>query len=206
MNLATHLFGTENLDYNQLLELIQELKKPGIKPPGGLIARDPVVIMKNNTGKYTETGKDRIYLSKGKIGIQFKDIYTSLDWGYRLLVKTGLPWERALYKFNTENMKLTYFSEIWSQGLNLSGLCGLKPSTMELDQQLVKYLTRKISHWRHMTTPYPDSTPIARAYYSLAKGDRLQAEDGSLWEVTESKPQLSGPPEITLKPVEEPNG
>lgn len=203
MNLATHLFGTENLTYSQLLELVQELKKPGITPPGGLVARDPVIVMKDNTGTYTNNGKSRLYLSKNRVGLQFSDMATSLGWAYRLMVRTGLSWERALYKFYTENMNITYFQEVWSNGLNLAGLCGLSKDAMELDHQLSVYLSKKSRHWKQMTTPYPDSTPIARAYYSLAKGDRLKDSSGILWEVLESKPQLDGPPEITIKPLEE---
>lgn len=204
--MSLHLFGTENLSYEQLTQFVTELKKPGVVPPGGLVARDPVIVMKDNTGKYTNNSKNRVYLSKNMIGIQFADVKTSLNWGYRLMVKTGLPWERALYKFKSENMRIPYFHEIWQNNLNLSGLCGLSAQTMELDPQLVQFLKRKSREWSHMTTPYPDATPIVRAYHSLGKGDQLIGPDGQLWHVIESKPQLNGPPHVTVEPVGEADG
>jgi len=162
--------------------------------------------MKDNTGKYTNTDKNRIYLSKNTIGIQFSSTKTSLNWAYRLMVKTGLPWERAIYKFQSENMRIAYFHEIWEKKLNLAGLCGLSTETIELDSQLLQFLKKKSREWNHMTTPYPDSTPIVRAYHSLGKGDHLIGPDQQLWQVIESKPQLNGPPHIAVEPVGETDG
>lgn len=212
INMARHLFGTEALTLDQMLELCSELKKPGILPPGGLVARDPIIVMRDNRDPrgrdYTDTGKSRLYLAKNRVGIQFASREVALAWAYKLMVKTGLTWERAVYKIRTENLNLTFFHQIWSQKLNLPGLCGLSPGTFELDHQLDTYLKRMTKEWRRLVTAYPDSTPIRRVYHSLAKGDQLIDSNGELWEIVSTRPNLSGPQEILLEPVkqESPSG
>lgn len=201
--MALHLFGTEDLDLKQLLELVDELKKPGVTPPGGLVAREPVTVMRDNVGTYTGTDKSRVYLSKGRIAIQFSDRATALGWAYRLMVKTGLPWEKALHKFKTENMNIVFFHQIWSEKRNLPGLCGLTPGSFELDHQLEQYLQRLTRQWQRNTTPYPDNTPLKRQYNSLSKGDKLVDDLGETWAVAATRPSLDGPPEIMLEKVEE---
>jgi hypothetical protein len=203
INLAVHLFGSEDLSLEQMLELVRELKKPGITPPGGLVARDPVIVMKSNTGKYTNTGRSRVYYSKNAVGIQFADIQTAMGWAYRLMVKSGMPWEKALHKVKKENLNLKYFHSIWKDNLNISGLCGLLPGTYDFDHQLLQKLNFLSKYWERMTTPYPDNTPIKRVYHSLGKGDLLVDPEGNLWEVVQTKAHLNGPQEIMLEPVED---
>lgn len=195
------MFGTEDLNLKQLNELVTELKKPGVQPPGGLVARDPIVIMRDNPSNYTGTDKSRVYLGKNRVGIQFADMPTAMNWAYKLMVKTGLPWEKALHRFRVENMPINFFHHIWSQKLNLAGLCGLSPGSFELDPQLVTHLHKLTTRWRRITTPYPDSTPLKRVYHSLGKGDKLLDTEGNEWEIQSTRPSLTGPQEILLEPA-----
>lgn len=194
---AMHLFGTADLDGQQLNDLIAELRKPGCQPPGGLEAKDPVVIMVDNPEDYAGT-HNRIYLSGDRVKIQFRDHRAAMGWAHKLITRTNVPWEKALTRWQ-EGMRLQVFCEVWAQKRSLSRLLGLQE--FQLDRQLEKTLKQITQRWRRLTTPYPDKTPLDRQFFSLSRGDKLQDPEGRAWEIAERHPQLEGPPRLVLRPI-----